>query len=101
MTPSGRVMVAINPLESRELKSRLPIAAATTLEILKGTTTRLGLSLLGHIRGGGIRCCASNRETPPMKTKSIQSRSINIKLSVRTYNDLDKFLSEQEAAGGK
>jgi hypothetical protein len=36
-----------------------------------------------------------------MKAKSIQSRSMNIKLSVRTYNDLDKFLSEQEAAGGR
>jgi hypothetical protein len=35
----------------------------------------------------------------PMKTKATQSRSINIRLSVRTMNDLENFLSEQEATG--
>lgn len=36
-----------------------------------------------------------------MKTKTVQSRSLNIRLSVRTLNDLDKFLSLQEEAGSK
>jgi hypothetical protein len=36
-----------------------------------------------------------------MKTKAPQSRSISIRLSVRTYNDLDNFLGDQEAGGTK
>jgi hypothetical protein len=36
-----------------------------------------------------------------MKAKSVQFRSMNIKLSARTYNEIDNFLSEQEAADGK
>jgi hypothetical protein len=36
-----------------------------------------------------------------MKTKVVQSRSMNLRLSVRTLNDLDKFLGEQEEAGSR
>ena len=36
-----------------------------------------------------------------MKTKPAQSRSMTIRLSVRTLNDLDNFLSDREANGSK
>ena len=34
-----------------------------------------------------------------MKTKAAQPRSMRIRLSTRTYNDLEKFLREQEEGG--
>ena len=36
-----------------------------------------------------------------MRAKSVQLRSMNVRLSVRTLNDLEKFLVEQEQSGGR
>lgn len=36
-----------------------------------------------------------------MKAKSVQLRSMNVRLSVRTLNDLEKFLAEQEQSGDR
>ena len=36
-----------------------------------------------------------------MPAKSVQSRSMNVRLSVRTLNDLEKMLSQQEQSGDK
>jgi hypothetical protein len=36
-----------------------------------------------------------------MKSKSVQLRSMNVRLSVRTLNDLEKFLSGQEQSGDR
>ena len=36
-----------------------------------------------------------------MKAKSVQLRSMNVRLSVRTLNDLEKFLAGQEQSGDR
>ena len=36
-----------------------------------------------------------------MRAKSVQLRSMNVRLSVRTLNDLEKFLAEQEQSGDR